>query len=160
MASIEILIEGGKATPGPPLGPALGPLGVNIKDVVDRLNKLTGDYAGIEIPVKITVTEGGEVEIEVGTPPTPALIKKALGIEKAKPETDSTAGAGYVGELSLEEVKEIAKKKRGEMLAKTLKSAVKEVIGTCVSMRVKVEGKDPKEILREIESGRYDGVIE
>ena len=90
------------------------------------------------------------------TPTTAALIKEALGIEKAK--TDSTTD--YTGDISIERIKEIANKKRGEMLAKTLKSAVKEVIGTCVSMRVKVEGKDAKEIMRDIEAGKYDGVIE
>ncbi len=156
MASVEILIEGGKASPGPPLGPALGPLGVNVKEVVDKLNELTRDYAGMEIPVKITVDDKGKVDISIGTPPTAALIKKALGIDKAK--TDSATD--YIGDISLERIKEIAEKKHAEMLAKTFKSAVKEVIGTCVSMRVKVEGKDPKEIIQEIDAGKYDGVIE
>jgi len=151
MSVVEVLIEGGKASPGPPLGPALGPLGVNIKEVVNSMNELTKDYAGMEVPVKITV-DGGNVDISVGTPPTSALIKKELGIEKGK--TD--CGTDYAGDISMEQIKEIAKKKGGEMLAASLKGAVKEVIGTCVSMRVKVEGKDAKEMQGDIEEGKVE----
>ena len=154
MNVVEVLIEGGKASSGPPLGPALGPLGVNIKEVVSSVNALTKDYAGMEVPVKITI-DGGKVNITVGTPPTAALIKKELGIEKAK--TDSTSD--YTGDISLEQLKEIAKKKKEGMLASSLKKAVKEIIGTCVSMRLKVEGKDAKEIQKEIDEGKYDEVI-
>ncbi len=154
MNVVEVLIEGGKASPGPPLGPALGPLGVNTKEIVNSINKLTRDYAGMEVPVKVTVDEG-KVDITVGTPPTSALIKKELGIEKAK--TDSSTD--YTGDISVEQIKEIAKKKREGMLAASLKSAIKEIIGTCVSMRVRVEGKDAKEIQKDIEEGKYDEVI-
>ncbi|MBE0516904.1 MAG: 50S ribosomal protein L11 [Methanophagales archaeon] len=154
MNVVEVLIEGGKASSGPPLGPALGPLGVNIKEVVSSVNELTKDYAGMEVPVKITI-DGGKVNITVGTPPTAALIKKELGIEKAK--TDSTSE--YTGDISLEQLKEIAKKKKEGMLASSLKKAVKEILGTCVSMRLKVEGKDAKEIQKEIDEGKYDEVI-
>lgn len=155
MNVIEVLIEGGKASPGPPLGPALGPLGVNTKEVVNSINELTKDYAGMEVPVKVTVDEG-KVDITVGTPPTSALIKKELGIEKAK--TDSSTD--YTGDISMEQIIKIAEKKKEGMLATSLKKAVKEVIGTCVPMRVKVEGKDAKEIQRDIEEGKYDEVIE
>jgi large subunit ribosomal protein L11 len=154
MNVVEVLIEGGKASPGPPLGPALGPLGVNIKEVVESINGLTKDYAGMEVPVKITV-DAGKVDITVGVPPTAALIKKEIGIEKAK--TDSSAD--YTGDISIEQIKEIAKKKKEGMLATSLKKAIKEIIGTCGSMRVKVEGKDAKEIQKDIEEGRYDEVI-
>jgi len=154
MNVVEVLIEGGKASPGPPLGPALGPLGVNIKEVVNSVNELTKDYAGMEVPVKITV-DAGKVDITVGVPPTAALIKKELGIEKAK--TDSTTD--YIGDIPLKQIKEIAKKKKEEILSSSLKKAIKEIIGTCVSMRVKVEGKDAKEIQKDIEEGKYDEVI-
>lgn len=155
MSVVEVLVEGGKASPGPPLGPALGPLGINIKEVVDSINELTKGYAGMEIPVKITVGGDGKVDITVGSPPTAALIKKELGIEKA--QTDSTTD--YTGDISIEQIKEIAQKKKEEMLANSLKSAVKEVIGSCCSMRVRIEGKDAKEMQREIEAGKYDEVI-
>lgn len=154
MKVVEVLIEGGKASSGPPLGPALGPLGVNIKEVVSSVNELTKDYAGMEVPVKITI-DGGKVDITVGTPPTAALIKKDLGIEKAV--THSTSD--YTGDISIEQLKEIAKRKKEVMLASSLKRAVKEIVGTCVSMRVKVEGKDAKEIQKEIDEGKYDAVI-
>jgi large subunit ribosomal protein L11 len=154
MNVVEVLVEGGKASTGPPLGPALGPLGVNIKEVVNSVNEHTKDYEGMQVPVRITI-DAGKVDITVGTPPTAALIKKVLGIERAK--TDSTSD--YIGEISLEQAQEIAKKKRGGMLASSLKKAVKEVIGTCVSMHVKVAGKDAREIQKEIDEGVYDEVI-
>lgn len=154
MNVVEVLIEAGKASPGPPLGPALGPLGVNIKEVVSTVNELTKGYEGMEVPVKITV-DAGKVDITVGVPPTSALIKKELGIEKAK--TDSATD--YTGDISIKQIKEIAKKKKGEMLANSLKNAIKEVIGTCVSMHLRVEGNDAKEIQKDIEEGKYDEVI-
>jgi len=151
---MKVLIEGGKANPGPPLGPALGPLGVNIKEIVAAVNERTEAYAGMVVPVKITI-DGGKADITVGVPPTAALIKKEIGLEKA--QTDSTTD--YTGEISMEQLREVAKRKREGVLASSLKAAVKELVGTCVSMRLKVEGKDPKEIQKEIDEGVYDGVI-
>ena len=155
MSVVEVLVEGGKASPGPPLGPALGPLGINVKNVVDSINELTKGYAGMVIPVRIAVDDSGKVDLSVGSPPTAALIKKELGIEKA--QTDSTTD--YIGEISIVQIKEIAQKKIGDMLASSLKSAVKEVIGSCGVMRLKIEGMDAKEMQREIEAGKYDEVI-
>jgi large subunit ribosomal protein L11 len=154
MTVVEVLVEGGKASPGPPLGPALGPLGVKITDVVASINEHTKDYAGMEVPVKITV-DAGKFNITVGIPPTSALIKKELGMPKA--QTDSTTD--YTGDITLEQLKEIAKKKKEGMLASSLKSAIKEIIGTCASMRLKVEGKAAKEIQKDIEEGMYDEEI-
>lgn len=91
----------------------------------------------------------------MGVPPTAALIKKEIGLEKAK--TDSTTE--YTGEISLEQLKKVAAMKREGILAASMKAAVKELVGTCVSMRLKVEGKSPKEIQREISDGVYDEVI-
>ncbi len=154
MDVVEVLIEGGKANPGPPLGPALGPLGVNIKAIVESVNESTKVYAGMTVPVKIKI-DGGKVDISVGVPPTSALIKKEIGLEKA--QTDSTTD--YTGEISMEQLREVAKKKREGILAASLKAAVKELVGTCVSMRLKVEGKDPRDIQKEIDEGVYDEVI-
>ena len=154
MDVVEVLIEGGKANPGPPLGPALGPLGVNIKEIVALVNERTEVYVGMVVPVKITI-DGGKADITVGVPPTAALIKKEIGLEKA--QTDSTTD--YTGEISLEQLREVAKKKREGVLAASLKATVKELVGTCVSMRLKVEGKDPKAIQKEIDEGVYDEVI-
>ena len=152
---IEVLVEGGRATPGPPLGPALGPLGVNVKAVVDEINKKTKAFEGMQVPVKVIV-EGGKFRVEVGTPPTSALIKKALGIEKAKRES----GLEFVGDLPMEKVVEIAKMKMPQMLTDSLKKAAKQIVGTCVSMGVKVNGKPPKVVQKEIDEGKYDHMFE
>ncbi|HIP63603.1 MAG TPA: 50S ribosomal protein L11 [Archaeoglobus profundus] len=147
---VEVLVTGGRATPGPPLGPAIGPLGVNVKKVVEEINKKTKEFEGLAVPVKIIVKEDKSFEIEVGVPPVSALIKKELGIEKGAHKTKHEV----VGNLTLEQVIKIAKMKRKQMLSYTLKSAVKEVLGTCVSMGVTVEGKHPKEIIKEINEGK------
>ncbi|WP_456474269.1 50S ribosomal protein L11 [Candidatus Pyrohabitans sp.] len=150
---VETLVDGGKATPGPPLGPALGPLGVNISAVVAAINEKTKDLAGMKVPVKVIVDSKTKAfEIEVGTPPTSALIIKELGIEKGSGD----AKMDIVGNLTLEQVVKIARLKRDSMLAGDLKAAAKEILGTCVSMGVTVEGKPAKEVQREIDEGKYD----
>ena len=85
--TVEVLIEGGSATPGPPLGPALGPLGINMMQVVEEINKKSADFAGMKVPVIVSVDrDTKEFEIEIGTPPTTSLIMEELGIEKASHE--------------------------------------------------------------------------
>jgi len=154
--AVEALISGGKASGGPPLGPALGPLGVNLIAIVNRINELTHEFSGMKVPVKVTVdVETKEFEVEVGTPPTAALIIKELGAEKGS----SNPKAQKIGNLTLDQVKRLAKMKMSQTYAKGLKAAAKEVIGACVSMGVTVEGKDPKEIQREIDQGIYDSVL-
>jgi large subunit ribosomal protein L11 len=150
------LVEGGKATPGPPLGPAIGPLGLNVKQVVDRINEATKDFVGMQVPVKIIVDPvTRQFEIEVGTPPVSQLIKKELGLEKGSSEPVRT----IVGNLTMEQVIKIARAKKQQMLAADLKAAAKEVIGTALSMGVTVEGKDPREVQKEIDEGVYDEVF-
>jgi len=155
--TIEALVPGGQATAGPPLGPALGPLGVNVMAIVNKINELTKDFGGMKVPVKIIVdVDTKEFEIEVGTPTTSALIVKELGIEKGSGDP----GKQKVGNLTIQQVIKIAKMKRSELLAKNLKKAAKEILGSCVSMGVTVEGKDPREVQREIDEGKYDEVFE
>lgn len=147
------MVEGGKANPGPPLGPALGPLGVNVAQVVAKINEATTAFAGMKVPVTVVVKKKTkEFSIEVGSPPTAALIKKELGLEKGAKAT----GSEVVGNLSLAQVIKIAKLKSGSSLAKSLRAAVKEVLGTCLSLGVTVEGKDAREIQREIDEGKHD----
>ncbi len=149
---VEILITGGKATAGPPLGPAIGPLGINIMNVVKEINEKTKDYEGMSVPVKVIVnTDDKSFEIEVGIPPTSALIKKELGLDKGSTEPKHK----IVGNLSMEQAVKIAKMKRDSMLSYNLKNATKEVIGTCVSLGVTVDGKDPKEVHKLIDNGEY-----
>jgi len=154
---VEALVAGGQATAGPPLGPALGPLGVNVLAIVNKINEVTKDYAGMKVPVKVIVdTETKEFEVTVGTPTTPALIVSELKIEKGS----GSPKAQKVGNLSMEQVIRIAKVKQAELLSTNLKAAVKEVLGSCVSMGVTAEGKDPKEVQREIDEGKHDAALE
>ncbi len=146
---VEVLVPGGKATPGPPLGPAIGPLGLNVKAVVDAINEVTVDFDGLPVPVKIIAKEDRTFDIEVGVPPVSALIKKEIGAEKGSKATNRE----FVGDLSLDQVMKIARIKKNQMLAYTLKSAVLEVLGTAVSMGVTVEGKHPKDLQQEVREG-------
>ena len=153
---IEALVNGGQATAGPPLGPALGPLGVNVLAIVNKINEITADYAGMKVPVKISVdTNNKEFEVTVGTPTTSALLVSELGVTKGSgvPNTEK------IGDLSLEQIVRIAKVKSNDVLGKDLKAAVKEVLGTSVSMGVTVEGKDPREIQMEINEGKHDALL-
>jgi len=150
---VESLIDGGQATAGPPLGPALGPLGVNVLQIVNKINELTKAYSGMKVPVKIFVdVESKEFEVEIGTPTTAALIVKELGVEKGS----GTPKAQKIGNLSMEQIVKIAQMKIPASYSKTIKAAAKEVLGTCISLGVTVEGKEPKEILEELEKGNYE----
>ncbi|MCW4043900.1 MAG: 50S ribosomal protein L11 [Candidatus Bathyarchaeota archaeon] len=153
---VELLVSGGQANAGPPLGPALGPLGVNTMAVVNKINELTRDYAGMKVPVKVTVDlETKSFEVTIGTPTSSALIVSELKIEKGS----GTPNTAKVGNLTMEQVARIAKIKRPELLAPSLKSAAKEILGTCVSMGVTVEGKDPREVQTEIDDGKYGDLL-
>ena len=148
---VEVLVEGGKATAGPPIGPALGPLGLNVVEVVNKINELTKDFKGMKVPVKIIVDPATKnYELKVGTPPASALIMQRANIEKGA--GDSTP----VGNITMQDLVEIAKMKKTDLLGKSLKEKAKEVAGTCVSMGVTIEGMNPKEIIKKIEEGEYE----
>jgi len=156
LQTIEVLIEGGKATAAPPLGPALGPMGVNIGQVVSEINKKTDAFKGMQVPVKVQIdSETKDINISVGTPPASQLIKKEVGIEKGsgKPNTEKVA------DILIEQIIKVAKMKESAMLGKTLKERVKEIIGTCNSMGILVEGKSAVEAIREVEAGKFDAEI-
>jgi large subunit ribosomal protein L11 len=154
--SVELLVAGGQATAGPPLGPALGPLGVNIMQIVNKINELTKDYAGMKVPVKISVNpEDKSFEVTVGVPTSSALVVSELKIEKGS----GTPNSAKVGDLKVDQIVRIAKIKRPELLAKTLKGAAKEIMGTCVSIGVTVEGKDPREVQKEVDEGNFDDML-
>ena len=154
--TIELLVNGGQANAGPPLGPALGPLGVNVMAIVNRINELTKDYAGMKVPVKVLVDpDTKQFDVTVGTPTASALIVSELKIEKGS----GTPSTMKVGNLTMDQVVRIAKMKRAELLAKNLKTAAKEILGVCVSMGVTAEGRDPREVQREIDDGKYDEIL-
>jgi large subunit ribosomal protein L11 len=156
--TVEALVDGGKASAAPPLGPALGPMGVNIGQVVAEINKKTESMKGMKVPVKVIIdVEDKSFEIEIGTPPTSALIKKEIGVEKVVlTEEQKTSGVKHVANITMDQVKNVAKIKQANMLAKSLKAAVKEVIGSIQSMKfVTVDNKTPQEIFKDIEAGNY-----
>lgn len=149
---VEVLVDGGKATPGPPLGPALGPLGVNIVKVVAEINEKTKNFEGMKVPVKIVVEKDKSFSVTVGTPPTTALIKAELGVEKGTGASRETK----TGNLTIDQVVKVAKMKDMDLLGSDIKNKVKEVLGTCVSMGVTVDGKDARDVQRELAKGTYD----
>jgi large subunit ribosomal protein L11 len=151
---VEALVPGGKASAGPPLGPALGPLGVNVAQVVAKINEQTRDLNGMQVPVKVIVRSRTEFEIEVGTPPTSALIIKEMGVEKG------TGDKTIVGNITMEQVLKIANIKRKGLLSKTLKNAASEVIGTAGSVGATIDGMQSKEAQLAIASGKYDEILE
>lgn len=156
MPDVSVLIEGGKATAAAPLGPALGPLGVNIGEIVAKINEKTKAYSGMKVPVKIMIDNRTKAyEIEVGSPPTSGLIIKEAKIEKGTGNPKTT----FVGNLTMEQVKKIAQMKMTSLGAKTIKSAAKEIIGSCDSAGVTVEGKRAKETMKDVEAGQYDSVL-
>jgi len=150
--TVEVLVPGGRATAGPPLGPALGPLGINVKAVVDDINKKTAEFNGMTVPVTVSVDDKKNVTLTIGIPPTTALVMKEAGIEKGSgaPNTEK------VGNLPLDAVIRIAKMKMDNMLSYNLKEAAKEVMGTCVSVGVTIEGKSAKEAIAAVNAGEWD----
>ena len=151
--TIEALVDGGKASAGPPLGPALGPMGINIKEVIDKINEETKMFDGMKVPVKVNVdTTNKTFTIEVGTPPTSSLIMKELNIEKGS----SANRTDKVGNLTMDQVKRIVQMKSKSILGRSLAQSVKEILGTCKSMGVTVDDKEPREIQRLIDRGEYN----
>ena len=154
--TISSLVTGGEASAGPPLGPALGPMGVNILQIITAINEQTKEFKGMKIPVTVSVdTDTKKWEIEVGIPSASALLLKEAGIQKGS----GTSGTEWVGEVSADMISKIAKVKLETSYASSLKSVAKQIVGTCVSLGIKVEGKTPKEFTAEINEGKWDGKL-
>lgn len=150
---VDVLIVGGKATAAPPLGPALGPKGVNIGNVVADINKKTADFAGMQVPIKVIIdSETKSYEIEIGTPPASALIKQELGVKKGS----SNPLSDIVGDLSFDQVMKISRMKFDDLTGKNMKMKVKEIVGTCRSVGASVDGKKAVVVHAEIDAGKYD----
>ncbi len=133
---IKLQIEGGNATPAPPVGPALGAQGVNIMQFCQAFNAETQDRQGTVIPVEITVYEDKTFSFVCKTPPAAFLIKQALGLESASGEPH----INKVGELTKEQLREIAEIKFPDLNANTIEAAEKIIMGTARSMGIRVEG--------------------
>lgn len=153
---IKVLADGGSMAPGPALSQKLGPLGVNMGQVIQKVNDATKNFKGMKVPVEIDVNPTTKnVEIKVFSPPTSELLKKEINAEKGSGVQNKIK----VGNLSIEQIIHVAQTKQGNMLSRDLKAAVKNVVGTCVSLGILIENKHPNEIQREIEDGKYDKEI-
>ena len=165
--TIKLLVSGGKASASPPLGPALAPLKMNIGEIVDAINEKTKEFAGIDVPVEVIVdTSDKSYQIKVGTPPVSSLIKKELNVQKLskaafgvyKPK-EGEQYEEFKGNLTMDQVVKIAKGKQDSLLTHDFRAAVKQVVSSCVSNGCTVEEKHPKEILKEIDDGKWDEKI-
>ena len=150
--TIEALVPGGEATPGPPLGPELGPTPVDVQSVVGEINEQTDAFDGMEVPVTIDYEDDGSFSISIGVPPTAALIKDEAGFETGSGEPHRN----FVADLSIEQVRQIAEQKRSDLLSYDLRNAAKEVAGTCASLGVTVDGEDARMFKRRVDDGEYD----
>jgi len=151
--TISSLVTGGQASAGPPLGPVLGPLGVNIMEVIKAINDKTKEFEGMKIPVTVSVfPDTKKWEIEVGIPSAAALILKEAGIQKGS----GTSGTEWIADIGMDSIVKVAKTKIETSYASSLKSVAKTIIGTCLPLGIKIEGKTPKEITVEINEGKWD----
>ncbi|MCX8178591.1 MAG: 50S ribosomal protein L11 [Candidatus Aenigmarchaeota archaeon] len=182
--TIELLVEGGNAKPGPTTAPKFSQFKINMGELFSKINEETKEYKGMNVPVKVVIdTDTKEYSIKVGVPPVSSLIKKELKMEKigssgskkaaaaedakkpkeekeVKVEKAEKAERKIVGNLTIEQCVKIAKMKYSGLLSKNLKNAVKEIVGSCVSMPITVEGKPPKQVLAEIDQGIYDSKLQ
>lgn len=153
--TISAIVEAGRATAGPPLGPAMGPLGINIGKVIAEINDKTKEFAGVSLPIKVIVdTSTKAFRIEVGSPSVAALIKKELKLEAA------AGGKEPVASLSVDQAIKVSRMKEAAMLGRTKRAILKEVVGSCVSMGIVVDDRDPRAVQKEIDAGDYDDKIE
>jgi len=151
--TISSLVTGGEASAGPPLGPSLGPMGVNIMEVIAAINEKTSEFKGMKSPVTVTVdSDTKKWEIEVGIPSASALLLKEAGIQKGS----GTSGTEWIGEVTADSIAKVANVKLESSYATSLKSVAKQIVGTCGSLGIKIEGKTPKEFTTEVNEGKWD----
>lgn len=143
---IKLLVKGGEAKPNPTLGTRLGPLGLNMGEVISEINKATQDKKGVKVPVNLIIdVVTKDVDVEVGPISASQLILKELNIEKGSKTKEEK-----VGNLTLEQVKKIAETKAKDTNAKDINKVIRTVVGTCQSMGITINEKEPKEILKEL----------
>ncbi len=150
--SIEVLVPGGQVNPGPPLGPELGPTPVDVQAVVQDINDETAAFDGMEVPVTVEYEDNGAVDIEVGVPPTAELVKDEAGFDTGSGEPQEE----FVADMTVDQIKTVAEQKQSDLLSYDLKNAAKEIVGTCTSLGVTIEGNNPREFKDRIDEGEYD----
>lgn len=149
---MEFMVEGGKAVPTPALAQKLGPMKVNIGAVMSAVNEKTKPFGGMQVPVKLEINaDTKEFSVSVGTPPVSALIKKEIKVEAGAKGEAAVKGKEIVGNLTMDQLISITKAKGFSDVV----NGSKQVAGTCKSMGVTVEGVDPREIIKRINSGEF-----
>ncbi len=133
-AVVKLQIEGGKATPAPPIGPALAQYGINMGQFCTDFNNRTQDKMGVTVPVEITVYEGGKYDFVLKEPPSSELILKEIGIEKGS----GSPKKKKVGKITREQLKNVAEKKMSDLNTDDVEAAMKIIEGTARSMGVEV----------------------
>jgi len=153
---VKALVTGGSASGGPPIGPSVGPTGINIKDVIDKINEETQMFKGLSVPVRIVCDpETKKFEIFIETPSTASLLLKELGAVQGS----SNCTEEKIGDLTLDQIKSVVEAKKDTFLEKTYKAAMRTVLGTVLSIGATVEGEDPRTIQKRIDNGEYDDQI-
>ncbi|MCS7108192.1 MAG: 50S ribosomal protein L11 [Sulfolobales archaeon] len=153
---VRVKVQGGKASQAPPLGPTLNQLGINAVEVINKINELTKGFEGMEINVDIYVNSvTKDYRIEVKSPTTTSLLLKFAGVQQ--PSGDPAHKK--VGDISFDKVVEVSILKKSDLTAKSLKSAVRSVISTAGSIGLTIDGKDFKQVLKEVDEGLYDEVL-
>jgi len=154
---VKLIVDGGKMQPGPAVAQQLGPMGINLGKVISDINTATEGFSGMKVPVEIDAdAKTKSFTIKVFSPPVAELLKKEAGIEKGS----GVPNNNKVGNLAFETILLIAKTKKADLLCKDLKSSIKTIVGSCVSLGLLIDNKDPKEIEKEIDSGNYKKEIE
>ena len=153
---VKLLAEGGNMKPGPALSQKLGPLGININNVIQKVNEATAEFKGLTVPVELDIDAGTkEFSVTVFSPPVSGLLKKEIGVAKGSGEQKKY----QVANLSIEQIISVSKAKFPTMLCNDLESAVKTVVGGCVSLGVLIEGKPAVEVAQELNEGKYSKEI-
>ena len=153
---IKLLVEGGSMKPGPTLSQKLGPTGINVNQVIQKVNESTKGFPGMKVPVEVDLDiQSGEIKVKLFSPPVSELVKKELGIEKGSGDHKKIKA----GNASIEQIIHVAKTKLPNLLCRDLKSAVQTVVGSCISLGILIEGKPAIEVEREIKEGKYDKEI-
>ncbi len=134
-AIVKLQILAAKATPAPPVGPALAPQGINIAEFCKKFNDLTKDKIGFTVPIEITIYEDRTYDLKMKQPPASELLKKAVGIEKGSGEPNKKK----VGKITREQLKKIAEQKMPDLNTEDIEAAVKIIEGTAKNMGIEIE---------------------
>lgn len=153
---IKLLVDAEEMKPGPALSQKLGPLGINLGKVISEVNNATAGFKGMKVPVLLDIdTKTKDFTIKVSTPPTSELLKKEFGLAKGSPQPQKIK----IANAAFEHIIKIAKTKQPDMLVNSLREAIRSVIGSCVSLGILVESKEPRQILEEIDQDMWDDII-